>query len=309
VRRLSFVASVFVMLGAPAFAARRTARPAPTPSAPPAAPPTPAPTALPIEARVELLRAQLTEIGRSAPGRLGVAIVDTSHGARVSLRGNEPFPLASTYKLAIGLAAFRRADQRRLDLDERVIITAADLRADSAIAASHPHGGVSLTYWELLRAMLVDSDNTASDVVLRALGGPRAVQSVLDRLGIAGFRIRKSEGQIAAGARRGRTFVDGADNEGTPESVAAVLEGIAAHRLLLEDSTAEMLAMLAAHKTGTSHVFAGIADATNDAVVVTFPDGRRLVVVALLAASKADSATRDAVLARVASAAYDAFAP
>jgi len=318
VRRLVFIAFAVVLAAAPALARRHPPRPTPTP----------APTPLPLEARVELLRAQISEIGRIAPGRLGVALVDTSHGARVSLRGAEEFPLASTCKLAVALVAFRRVDQHRLDLDKRVVVKAADLRAGSEIAASHPRGGVSLTYWELVRAMLVDGDDTASDLVLRTLGGPRAVQSVLDRLGIAGFRIRKSEAQLAAGARRGRAFAGGGDNAGSPEGVAALLVGIAAHRLLLEDSTDEMLAMLAAsgggaarlraglpdgvtfaHLSGASRVSGGVAGATNDAGIVTLPDGRRIVIVAFLAESNADGAARDAILARVASAAYDAFAP
>jgi beta-lactamase class A len=64
-----------------------------------------------------------------------------------------------------------------------------------------------------------------------------------------------------------------------------------------------------AHKTGTGNTFGGVADATNDAGVITFPDGRRIVVVAFLYASRADDATRDATLAAVAHAVYDAYAP
>jgi hypothetical protein len=52
-----------------------------------------------------------------------------------------------------------------------------------------------------------------------------------------------------------------------------------------------------------------VTDATNDAGILTLPDGRRIVIVALLSAARGDAAERDAVLAGVARAAYDAFGP
>ena len=326
-RRIFFVAFVVALVAAPAFARRPPPRPSPTPSPTPA--PTPAPTPLSAEARVERLRERVAEIAHAAPGRLGVAIVDETFGAHVSVRGDEAFPLADVTELAIALTAFRRADQHRLALDDRLIVTGADLRGGtSPIAAVHPRGNASLAYWELVRAMLVANDTTATDVLLRTVGGTNAVQGVLDRLGLRGFRIHTSEAERASDERVGRSFARGGDNGGTPDAVAALLEGVASQRFLLEDATYEMMGMLEtaatgpgrlraglppsatfAHVAGTSATFGGAIDATNDAGVLTLPDGRRIAIVALLADSSADAATRDATLARVARAAYDAFGP
>jgi beta-lactamase class A len=321
---LPCVVSLAAFAAAPAFARRPTSKASPTPS--PVS--TPAATPLSAEARVERLRTRVAEIAHAAPGRLGVTIVDIMLGTHIAVRGGEAFPLASTYKLTIALTAFRRADQHRFDLDARTLVTAADLRDYSAIAEMHPQGNASLANWELVRAMLVDSDNTASDLVLHAIGGPSAVQGVLDRLNFRGFAIRKTEADMAADARAGRTFARGGDNAGTPDAVAALLEGLVSQRLLFEDSTYELLGMLGeartgaarlraglppdaklAHKTGTSATLDGVTDATNDAGVLTLPDGRRIVIVALLNASPAPSAAREATLADVARAAYEAYGP
>jgi beta-lactamase class A len=286
----------------PAFARRPAPKPSPTPTAIPTAAP------LTAEERVARLRAQIAAMARDAPGRLGVTIVDTSLGTHVAIHGDDAFPLASTGKLAIALTAFRRADQHRFNLDDRVSITS--------------------TYWRLIRAMLVENDNTASDFVLRTVGGPSAVQGVLDRLGFRGFSIRKTEAELASDTRAGRTFARGGDNAATPDAVAALLQGITEQRMLHEDSTYEMMTMLEAartspnrlraglpsgtvlaHASGTSATIDGVTDATDDAGVFTLPDGRRIVVVVFLSASPADSTTRDAILAHVARAAYEAFGP
>jgi beta-lactamase class A len=60
------------------------------------------------------------------------------------------------------------------------------------------------------------------------------------------------------------------------------------------------------HKTGTSGTKDGIALATNDVGLITLPDGQRLALAVFVTDSKADEATRDAVIARIAKAVYAA---
>ncbi|WP_170319547.1 class A beta-lactamase [Polyangium spumosum] len=63
-----------------------------------------------------------------------------------------------------------------------------------------------------------------------------------------------------------------------------------------------------AHKTGTSADTEGRNGATNDIGIATLPDGRKLVIVALLTDSNAPQETREAALADVARAAVGALA-
>jgi len=58
-------------------------------------------------------------------------------------------------------------------------------------------------------------------------------------------------------------------------------------------------------KTGSSGTRDGVAFATNDVGLVTLPDGRRLAIAIFVMDAKADGETRDAVIARIAKAAYD----
>jgi len=330
-RRLFAVVPFVTLLLSPLPAvARRHATPAPSPV--PTATPTPAPSPTPAlspSERDERLREALTAIARAAPGRLGVTVIDLARDERVSVHGDDAFPLAGTVNLAVALVAFRRADQHHFRLDDLQLVTGADLRGQaSAIARAHPRGNVWLTNAALVRGMLVDGDSTAVDVLLHELGGPEAVQRVLVHLGLRGFHIRRSEAELASDARAHRTFARGGDNAGTPNGIAELLTGIVQKQYAGLDATTEFVTLLSqvpdatapltaglppgtpfAHQTGTSNTLDGATDATNDAGFVTLQDGRRLVIVALLSDSHARESERDATLARVADAAYRAFVP
>jgi beta-lactamase class A len=332
-RSVPTVVLLFVALGVAGFGAvpadaRRHLVPTPTPVTPV---PTPVPTPTPLseELRLARLPGQLQAIVDDAPGTLGIALYDPYRDARIAIRGDRIFPLASVFDLAVAVTAYRLADQHKLDLNERLFVTAADLRhGASPIADAHPRGNVSLTMWELVRGMLVDSDNTACDVVLREIGGPAVVQATMTRLGYTGFAIRTTEADMYADARAGRTFARDGENGGTPNAVADLLAAIASQRAASLDATNELLLDLSdvrtgadrfragfppnirlAHKTGSGDTTGGVTEATNDAGIVTLPDGRRIVLVAFLTASSADDATRAAVLAKVARTVYAAYAP
>jgi beta-lactamase class A len=328
-RLLTFLTFALIALAYPSMpvAARRHTTPSPSPS--PTASPIPTPAPLDEAARFGRLRRDLVSISASAPGRLGIAVVDVKQYTRFGARADEAFPLASIVKVPIALVAYRRSDQHTFDLDRRVEIGALDLRRGGGpIASAHPHGGASYTNVDLLRAMLIESDNTASDALLRELGGPKVVDAFLTKAGVNGFDIRKSEADLRADFVAHRTFARGGDNSATPNAVANLLFGIATQAFARLDSTNELLQQLSevhtgerrlragfpgnaefAHKTGTSGTFGGMTDATNDAGILTLADGRRVIVVALLAESHADLETREATLASVARAVYRAYEP
>jgi len=62
---------------------------------------------------------------------------------------------------------------------------------------------------------------------------------------------------------------------------------------------------LVAHKTGTSGTSGGLTRATNDIGLITLPDGRHLGIAVFVSDSKADEATREGVIARIARAAWE----
>ena len=73
--------------------------------------------------------------------------------------------------------------QETKSLNDTVAIEASDVRSCCNISKHHPRGGVTFTVAQLLELMIVESDNTASDAVLKLVGGPSGVDRRLRELG------------------------------------------------------------------------------------------------------------------------------
>jgi beta-lactamase class A len=272
---------------------------------------------------LECLSKDLERIAAQVDGTLGAAVLLVETGERAAVNGDGRFPMQSVYKAPIGMAVLHEVDEGRLSLDAPVRVEAADLVPAgmySPIRDRHPGGGVDVPLRELLRLAVEESDGTASDVLLRVVGGKAKAQAYLAGLGVEGIRIETTEGEI--GRDHAAQYRSWASPNEAVRWLAALQEGKgvrpASRDLLLGWMTATRTfptrlkgrlpaGTVVAHKTGSAGRQGGIAAATNDIGIVTLPDGRHLAVAVFLRDSKAADAARDAAIAKVARAAWDRF--
>jgi len=147
----------------------------------------------------DAVEAQIARLAAGAEGTVGVTAVHLESGRRLSINGGERFPMASVYKFPIGLQILRRVERGELKLDTLVTLTERDYRpAASPLAAFAKGAPMSVTVGRLLELMLVDSDNSASDVMLRLAGGGQAVTARLRELGIRDVEVSRPEVQLMA---------------------------------------------------------------------------------------------------------------
>jgi beta-lactamase class A len=118
-------------------------------------------------------------------------------GRRVSLNGEMRFPMASVYKLPIALQLLRKVDRGELRLSDPITLSENGFRpGHSPIREFANNKPVTLTVERLLELMLGESDNSASDALLRLAGGPAAVTERMRALGVAGIDVSRPEGQL-----------------------------------------------------------------------------------------------------------------
>ncbi len=116
----------------------------------------------------------------------GVAAHDWLTGRTVLLNADRTFITASVIKFPILLAALDRVQRGELALADRVELLADDIVGGSGLLKEFD-AGVQLTVKDYLTAMIVISDNSATNLMLRLLGIPQ-VNNYLASLGLTATR-------------------------------------------------------------------------------------------------------------------------
>ncbi len=260
--------------------------------------------------------------GVAAPdrGRIGVAAMDLATGRSVGLLDSQPFPMASTSKIAIVATFLQGVDEGHYRLSDLYPMMVALPSAKFAGAAAPVRAGRMMTAQALIEAALIHSNNQATDGLLAAVGGPVAVNRWLARTGVSGLRLDRDIATLVRddGAINPATTVDLRDSA-TPKAMVGLL-GALYRGQLLSDSSRQVLfstmercvtgrhrlkALLPegasiAHKTGT------LANTSSDVGIIHTADGRNIVL-AVYVTGQGSSPARDQRIATIARTLYDGF--
>lgn len=216
-----------------------TATPAPGAKADPSRP---APSA---EAGTDEAFAQLEH---AFGARLGVYVLDTATGRTVTYRADDRFAYASTYKVLVaGVFLLRDSDA---DLAHVVTYTAADLQSYSPITAQHVRTG--MTVGDLIAAALRYSDNTAANLLLDRLGGPRGLQAAMRGLGDPTSHVDRTEPSV-------NTAIPGDIRDtSTPRAIGTDLDRFVLGDLLTPARRQLLTTWLLGNTTGGPYIRAGV---------------------------------------------------
>ena len=135
------------------------------------------------------LTAQINTLTRSFGGAIGLCAIHVQSAWQFGVHADTPFSAASTLKIPMALQFLQRAQADNLDLNALVPLAAGDMRPYGPLATYFPDADLAVTWRQLLRLMIVASDNTATDVILKRAGGPPAVMAMLDGLNVKGMHI------------------------------------------------------------------------------------------------------------------------
>lgn len=222
--------------------------------------------------------------------RLGVCLLDTATGEAGGTRLDERFAMCSTFKLPLVAACLREADRGRLDLEQVIAYSAADLLSWAPVTRQNlASGGMSVL--ALAQAAQQFSDGTAANLLVRHLGGPAAVTAKFREMGDTVTRLDRYEPDLG--------LVLSADLRDTtsPLAMAQLVQRITTGDLLAPHSRQRLLGWMENTNTGPNRLRAGLpaawrtgnktgtgrtAGTTNKCndVAITFPPGLTPVVIA-----------------------------
>jgi beta-lactamase class A len=250
---------------------------------------------------------QIAAIEARLGGRMGIAALNTGSGKRLNYRAEERFPMCSTFKFLAAAAVLKRVDEKQEQLDRFVSYDAKDILEYAPITKAHLKEG-GMTLGALCEAAIEQSDNTAGNLLLDAVGGPAGVTNFARSLGDQVTRLDRKEPEL-------NSAIPGDDRDTTtPGSMLADMTRILAGDVLSRSSRRQLEDWLERNKTGAAMIRAGVATdwiigdktgrgangATNDIAIMRPPD-RAPVLLAIYSVGSTEPANdRAAAIAEVA---------
>lgn len=145
---------------------------------------------------LERLRKQIEQAITPAQGDVGVAIKHLETGAEVGVRAEEPFPLASAYKLPILAEVYAQVRSGRVRFEERYELKPSDQHLGSGdISVNFDLPGVTMNVRNLANLMMMVSDNSATDILLTRVGAAN-VTAHMRALGLNGIRVDRTTQEL-----------------------------------------------------------------------------------------------------------------
>ncbi|MGB5855108.1 MAG: serine hydrolase [Oceanisphaera sp.] len=183
---------------------------------------------------IETLKTRIDALVADGEGEVSVAY--STAGGKLEIAANRRLRAASVVKLFLLIDAYRRIEDGELDRDSPIeIAKTCHVGGAGVLSTLSPQLRPSLH--DLLTLMIVVSDNTASNIVLKKIGF-QGVASTLEALGATNTRIERYFCDQQA-IREGR------DNITTANDMVLALACIAESNNLVSDtSRSEMLSIL-----------------------------------------------------------------
>jgi beta-lactamase class A len=218
--------------------------------------------------RLHALAPALARLAQSTDGLVAITVGDLRSGRAIAINGGVNLPAASTIKIAVMVEVFRQISVGRFSLSRTVSLLDRD--RDCGYGDLCEKGwGTQYRVADLLYDMIDESDNTATNMLIRLVGRQSINQTML---GLGLLQTRLDDSIHSDGDIRGlRTSAD---------DMLKLLSMLSARSVVDEGASDMMLALLAgqrhndllpaplpkdlviAHKTGTLH------DTLNDVGIV-----------------------------------------
>lgn len=185
----------------------------------------------------EKLKASIAAYDGKMDGAMGVAIVDLSTGEKWSYHGKTVFPTASVIKVPILIELFRLREAGMLDFAERVRIEPGEAVGGSGVLQARlKQGAVTISINEIVREIIVSSDNTATNWCIRRIG-MGGVNRTMATMGYSATRLQRVMIDQAAATRN-------EENVSTPEELADLARGLYEGKAVSGKASAEMIAIM-----------------------------------------------------------------
>ena len=110
-------------------------------------------------------------------------------GSYVDINANEPFPAASIIKVPVLIEMFRDIEHQKFSLYDKMVFEDY-FRASGSGKLKYSPEGIAHTLDHLAKIMIVNSDNSSTNMIMSKIGGMPEVNQAMKRWGLRTTNIR-----------------------------------------------------------------------------------------------------------------------
>jgi beta-lactamase class A len=198
---------------------------------------------------LQRLQAAVERTTRSINATWGIYVKSLETGEQIAIDADRQMETMSTIKIPLMVEAFEQIKAGKFKLTDKYTFVEADSQPGTGTIQRLDPGAV-MTVKDLLTLMIIVSDNTATEVLYRMVGGPDAVNRRMDALGLKNTRAMNIPSKWFAALRAAPSteqfYRDGKNPFGlsTPREMGTLLELMERGTLVDKPASDLMLQMM-----------------------------------------------------------------
>lgn len=165
-----------------------------------------------VAVKINSISSSLKDLLKGFGGVWGAYVKDLENGAVVfEFNQDEAFPAASLSKIAIAMSVFSQVDKGVISFDDNLSLV-EDYKLGGSGVLKHLKSGLNLSLLDVVKLMLLVSDNTAAKMLVKK-STPWKINQYLQSLGLKVTKLKVDGDKFGYGLT-------------TPKEIAGLLEGL-----------------------------------------------------------------------------------
>jgi beta-lactamase class A len=132
---------------------------------------------------LDLLKHRLETISQGVSADWGVYIKSLDTGEEIAINADAAMDTMSAIKIPLLVDVYRQVDAGKINPADRIVLKTADKRFGTGVLRTLDDG-VNLSFHDALMLMIIQSDNTGTDIAFARAGGPVHVTQTMHTLGL-----------------------------------------------------------------------------------------------------------------------------
>jgi len=132
---------------------------------------------------IDLLKQKLITVSQGVSADWGIYIKSLDTGEEIAINADAPMDTMSAIKIPLLVDVYRQVDTGAINPADRIVMKTADKRFGTGVLRTL-EPGLDLSFHDALMLMIIQSDNTGTDMAFTRAGGPAHVTQTMRQLGL-----------------------------------------------------------------------------------------------------------------------------